>query len=46
MTLMAGGQRAPKADRIIVEQTSYFALPGIYRLRLHACYVLEKLGLP
>ena len=50
MTLMAGGQRAPKAARTIVEQTSYFALPGkaeeVYRLRLHACDVLEKLGLP
>src|SRR5580700_11843250 len=28
MTLMAGGQSAPKAARTIVEQTSYFALPG------------------
>ncbi len=48
MTLMAGGQSAPKAARTIVEQTSYFALPGkaedVYRVRLHACDVLEKLG--
>ena len=38
MTLMAGGQSAPKAASTIVEQTSYFALPGkaedIYRVRL------------
>ena len=50
MTLMAGGQSAPKAGSTIVEQTSYFALPGkaedVYRVRLHACDVLEKLGLP
>ena len=50
MTLMAGGQSAPKAASTIVEQTSYFALPGkaedVYRVRLHACDVLEKLGLP
>src|SRR5580658_5787903 len=50
MTLMAGGQSAPKAARTIVEQTSYFALPGkaedVYRVRLHASDVLEKLGLP
>jgi hypothetical protein len=47
---MAGGQSAPKAARTIVEQTSYFALPGkaedVYRVRLHASDVLEKLGLP
>jgi hypothetical protein len=34
----------------VVEQTSYFALPGkaedVYRVRLHASDVLEKLGLP
>jgi hypothetical protein len=50
MTLMAGGQSAPKAARTIVEQASYFALPGkaedVYRVRLHASDVLEKLGLP
>ena len=50
MTLMAGGQSAPKAASTIVEETSYFALPGkaedVYRVRLHACDVLEKLGLP
>ena len=50
MTLMAGGQNAPKAGSTIVEQTSYFALPGkaedVYRVRLHASDVLEKLGLP
>jgi hypothetical protein len=50
MTLMAGGQSAPKVARTIVEQTLYFALPGnaedVYRVRLHACDVLEKLGLP
>jgi hypothetical protein len=50
MTLMAGGQSAPKAARTIVAQTSYFALPGkaedVYRVRLHASDVLEKLGLP
>ncbi len=50
MTLMAGGRSAPKAARTIVEQTSYFALPGkaedVYRVRLHASDVLEKLGLP
>ena len=50
MTLMAGGQSAPKAGSTIVEQTSYFALPGkaeeVYRVRLHASDVLEKLGLP
>ena len=49
MTLMAGGQSAPKAARTIVEQTS-FALTGkaedVYRVRLHASDVLEKLGLP
>ena len=28
MTLMAGGQSAPQAARTIVEQASYFALPG------------------
>ena len=28
MTLMAGGQSAPKAAGAIVEQTSYFSLPG------------------
>ncbi len=48
MTLMAGGQSAPTAARTIVEQTSYFALPGkaedVYRVRLHASDVLEKLG--
>jgi len=46
MTLMAGGQSAPKAARTIVEQTSYFALAGkaedVYRVRLHASDVLEK----
>ena len=50
MALMAGGQSAPKAASTIVEQTWYVALPGkaqeVYRLRLHACDVLEKLGLP
>jgi len=50
MTLMAGRQSAPKAGSKIVEQTSYFALPGkvedVYRVRLHASDVLEKLGLP
>ena len=50
MTLMAGGQSAPKAARTIVEETSYFALPGkaedVYRVRLHASDVLEQLGLP
>jgi hypothetical protein len=50
MTLTAGGQSAPKAGSTIVEQTSYFALPGkaedVYRVRLHASDVLEKLGLP
>jgi hypothetical protein len=50
MTLMAGGQSAPKAARTIVEQTSYFALPGeaedVYRVRLHASDVLEKPSLP
>jgi hypothetical protein len=50
MTLMVGGQSAPKAGSTIVEQTSYFALPGkaedVYRVRLHASDVLEKLGLP
>ena len=57
MTLVAGGQSAPKAARTIVEQTSYFALPGkaedVYRVRLHASAaqsagrtVLEKTGLP
>jgi hypothetical protein len=50
MTLMAGGQSAPKAARTIVEQTSYLALPGkaedVHRVRLHASDVLEKLGLP
>ena len=39
MTLMAGGQSAPKAASTIVEQTAYFALPGkaedVYRLKLH-----------
>src|SRR6202046_1597853 len=50
MTLMAGGQSAPKARSTIVEQTSYYALPGkaedVYRVRLHASDILEKLGLP
>jgi hypothetical protein len=50
MTLMAGGQGAPKAGSTIVEQTSYFALPGkaedVYRVRVHVSDVLEKLGLP
>jgi len=50
LTLMAGGQSAPKAARIIVEQTSYFALTAkaedVYRVRLHASDILEKLGLP
>ena len=50
MTLMAGGPSAPNAGSTIVEQTWYFSLPGkaeeVYRLRLHACDVLEKLGLP
>src|SRR5579862_1637110 len=50
MTLMGGGQSAPKTARTIVEQTSYFALPGnaedVYRVRLHASEVLEKPGLP
>ena len=50
MTLMAGGQSAPKAGSTIVEQTSYFALPGkaedVYRVRLHASDILERLGLP
>ena len=40
MTLMAGGQSAPKAGSTIVGQTSYFALPGkaedVYRVRLDA----------
>ncbi len=49
MTLMAGGQSAPKAARTIVEQTSYSALPGkaedVYCVRLHASDVLEKLAL-
>ena len=49
MTPLTGGQSAPKAARTIVEQTS-FALTGkaedVYRVRLHASDVLEKLGLP
>jgi hypothetical protein len=48
--LTAGGQSVSKSATTIVEQTSYFALPGkaedVYRVRLHACDVLEKLGLP
>ena len=50
MTLMAGGQSAPKVARTIVEQTSHFALPGkaedVYLVRLHASDILEKLGFP
>jgi hypothetical protein len=50
ITLMAGGQTGTKVTGMIIEQTSYFALPGkaddVYQLRLHACDVLEKLGLP
>src|SRR5580692_9177196 len=38
MTPLTGGQSAPKAARTIVEQTSYFALPGkaedVYRVSL------------
>jgi hypothetical protein len=50
MTLMAGGQTVPKAASTIIEQDEYFALPGkaeeVYQWRIHACDVLEKLGLP
>jgi hypothetical protein len=50
VTPMAGEQSVPKAARTILEQTSYFALAGraedVYRERLHAFCVLEKLGLP
>jgi hypothetical protein len=50
MTLMAGGQTAPKAAGTIVEQAGYYALPGkaeeVYQVRIQACDVLEKLGLP
>jgi hypothetical protein len=50
MTLMAGGQAAPKATSTIIEQVAYFALPGkaeeVYQWRIHACDVLEKIGLP
>ena len=50
MTLTVGGQTAPKAAGTIIEQDEYFALPGkaeeAYQVRVHACDVLEKLGLP
>lgn len=50
VTLMAGGQTAPVPAGTIIEQDAYFALPGkaeeVYQLRLHACDVLERLGLP
>ena len=50
VTLMAGGQTARKAAGTIVEQDGYFALPGkaeeVYQVRVQACDVLEKLGLP
>jgi hypothetical protein len=50
MISMAGGQTTPKATGTIVEQNGYFALPGkaeeVYQWRIHACDVLEKLGLP
>ena len=50
MTLMVGGQTVPKTTSTIVEQTEYFALPGkaeeVYRWRIHACDVREKIGLP
>jgi hypothetical protein len=50
MTLMAGGQMPPKATGTIIEQDAYYALPGkaeeVYQWRIHACDVLEKLGLP
>jgi hypothetical protein len=47
---MVGGQTLPKTTGAIVEQTEYFALPGkaeeVYRWRIHACDVREKIGLP
>ena len=50
MALMVGGQTAPKAKSPVIEQTEYFALPGkseeVYRWRIHACDVREKIGLP
>jgi hypothetical protein len=50
LTLMVNGQTAPKTTTTIVEQTEYFALPGkaeeVYRWRIHACDVREKIGLP
>jgi hypothetical protein len=44
MTLMAGGQSAPKAARTIVEQTSYFALPVLETLGLPRGHVLRRQG--
>jgi hypothetical protein len=50
MALVAAGRTAPKTAATIVEQDGYFALPGkaeeVYRVRVQACDVLEKLGLP
>jgi hypothetical protein len=50
LTLMVGGQTAAQATGAIIEQTEYFALPGkaeeVYRWRIHACDVREKIGLP
>ncbi len=46
----AGGQTASRSPGAVVEQDGYFALPGkadeVYRVRMRACDVLEKLGLP
>jgi hypothetical protein len=54
LALMACGQTAPRAgdsaSGIIIEQDGYFALPGkaeeVYQWRIHACDVMEKMGLP
>ena len=47
---MARGQTAPGTTGTIIEQDGYFALPGkaeeVYQVRVQACDVLEKLGLP
>jgi hypothetical protein len=48
--LLAGQPAAPPPDKPVIEQTEYWAKPGkaeeVYRWRLHACDVREKIGLP
>jgi hypothetical protein len=48
--LLAGQSAAPRPEKPVIEQTEHWAKPGtaeeVYRWRVHACDVREKIGLP